>query len=156
MVGDISYINGKGDSACELPTLTAIVYADPIIVETELFERRFYLSDRATSASIPIENNQPDQNPMLRYRASRGPALGNQFLCHSLEPIYAAVSRSAVTTSTVYEYKLVARNLIDGAYEFGSGIDSFTTESKYIIPKIASFELGRIYCKKTMLGNKER
>ncbi len=73
----------------------AIVYADPIIVETELFEKDF-TAVSATSASIPLKITNPDvENPMLQYRAS-GPALGNQFLCHSREPILPRLSRSAV------------------------------------------------------------
>lgn len=117
----------------------AIVYADPIIVETELFEKDF-TAVSATSASIPLKITNPDvENPMLQYRASGAGSWESVPVSFTRADIAAVVKVSGLTPSTVYEYRLVAGNLIDGAYEFESGINSFTTESKYIIPN-ASFE----------------
>ncbi len=144
--------------SCRLPvrianTDEAIVYADPIIVETELFEKDF-TAVSATSASIPLKITNPDvENPMLQYRASGAGSWESVPVSFTRADIAAVVKVSGLTPSTVYEYRLVAGNLIDGAYEFESGINSFTTESKYIIPN-ASFEDWGEYTAKTMLGNK--
>lgn len=148
-------INGKkGTQPVRIAnTDEAIVYADPIIVETELFEKDF-TAVSATSASIPLKITNPDvENPMLQYRASGAGSWESVPVSFTRADIAAVVKVSGLTPSTVYEYRLVAGNLIDGAYEFESGINSFTTESKYIIPN-ASFEDWGEYTAKTMLGNK--
>lgn len=121
-------------------TPEAIIYTAPLQVSTKEFEADL-TAVRATSATIPVTISKTDiVDPTLLYREKDT----EEWDKVAVELTRAAIQKCNVNInglkpSTEYEYKVVSGKLVDAKYEYESGVSTFITESKFIIPN-ASME----------------
>lgn len=129
-------INGKkGSQAVRIAnTDAAIVYADPVIVDTESFDNDM-TAVNATSASIPVKITNPEvENPQMQYRATGSSDWQSVPVSFTRAEANTVVRLTGLAPNTSYEYRIVAGAVADGVYEFESAICTFRTETRFIIP----------------------
>lgn len=148
-------VNGKrGEQDVRIAnTEEAIVYADPIIIDIEGFENDL-TNVSARSVSIPVSITADNvEDPKLQYREV-GESVWNSVAITQTRAVNTVVKITGLKPTSEYEYRVVAGAEIDGKYEFESSVETFKTESQFIIPN-ASFEDWGTYSATTLLGKRD-
>lgn len=115
-------------------TQEAVKYEDPIVVDYSAFNND-KTAVSANAVTIPVTVADASKDLFLLYKESSSDIWQSQKIeATRASNITMNVEIKGLKENTEYQYKVGAGVQTDGKYEFESGVNSFKTESKFIIP----------------------